>query len=83
MKYIKQEPTVFDAHGHWNTMHTVGTSLNEALALMDLICKAYPSAFTHNRGDKWIFGKVDYNKIPDINIQSIAKVLEQILDKEP
>lgn len=83
MRYIKQEKTTFDAHGHWNTKHEVSVSLNEALAIMDLIYKSYPNAFTHNRGDKWIFGKVDYNKIPDIHIQSIAKVIEQILEIEP
>ena len=83
MKYIKQEVTAFDMHGHWNTRHTVSISLNEALSLMDLIDKAYPKAFNHERGGKWRFGKVTYDELPNTNMQSIVKVLEIILDKEP
>lgn len=83
MKYIAQEKTTFDAHGHWNTKHTVSMSLNEALAIVELIDKAYPEAFTHEKGGKWRFGKVRYNELPDIHLQSIVKVLEQILDKDP
>ena len=83
MKYIKQEETAFDMHGHWDTKHIVSISLNEAIAIMDLIYKAYPNAFIRDRGGKWKFGKVNYNELPDISIQSIVKVLEQILDKEP
>ena len=83
MKYIRQEETAFDMHGHWDTKHTVSMSLNEALSLMDLIDKAYPKAFNHERGGKWKFGKVNYNELPDINLQSIVKVLEQILDRDP
>ena len=84
MNYIKQEPTAFDAHGHWNTKHTVSISLTEALALMELIDKAYPEAFTQEKGgSKWRFGKVNYNELPDIHLQSVVKVLTEILDREP
>jgi hypothetical protein len=83
MKYIAQEETRFDAHGHWNTRHTVSMSLEEALSLMELIDKAYPKAFNHEKGGKWRFGKVNYNELPDIHLQSIVEVLEQILDKDP
>lgn len=82
MRYIKQEETAFDSHGHWNTKHMVSISLNEALEIMMLIDKAYPNAFTHE-GGKWRFGKVNYNELPNTNMQAIVKVLEEILDKEP
>lgn len=55
MKYIRQEETAFDSHGHWNTKHMVSISLNEALEIVELIDKAYPNAFTH-KGGKWRFG---------------------------
>lgn len=83
MKYIKQEQTAFDAHGHWSTRHTVSMSLEEALSLMELIDKAYPKAFNHEKGGKWRFGKMNYNELPDIHLQSIVKVLTEILDREP
>ena len=83
MKYIKQEETAFTPHGHWNTKHTGSISLDEALEIMMLIDKVYPNAFTHERGGKWRFGKVNYNELPNTNMQAIVKVLEEILDKEP
>ncbi len=83
MKYIKKETTNFDAHGHWNTNHTISISLNDACALMQLLDKQYPEAFTHEKGTGWVFGKVIYDKIPDTCLQAIVKTLETVLNSEP
>lgn len=67
MKYIKKETTNFDAHGHWNTNHTISMSLNDACALMQLLDKQYPEAFTHE-GTNWKFGNVIYENLPNTNL---------------
>ena len=82
MEYMKKKETRFDAHGHWNTVHDAEITLDDALAMIDCIKSQYPDAFTPNRGGKWAFGTVDYNKIPSA-LRKIVSVLVTIADAEP
>ena len=82
VKYIKQDRTAFSAHGHWNTIHTVSITLNDALDILNLIDSVYPNAFTHE-GTNWKFGNVIYENLPNTNLQSIVMTLETILNSKP
>lgn len=81
MRLIKQKQTRYDSHGHWNTVHDAEITLNDALAILECIDKAYPDAFTHT-GGKWKFGAAIYDALP-VHLHESVKILMQIADAEP
>lgn len=78
MEYMRKKETRFDAHGHWNTVHEIKITLDEALTLIECIEKQYPKAFSRRSG-KWAFGTVDYEEIP-YWLHEIVSVLVEITE---
>lgn len=81
MEYLKQDSTKFDAHGHWNTVHDIRISLNDALALLECIAAQYPDAFTHT-GGKWRFGAAIPENLP-FDLRKPVEIFMKIAEMEP
>lgn len=81
MQYLKQCETRFDSHGHWNTVHTVEITLQDALAVLKELAKAYPAAFHANAW--WKIGAVNLEELNDPTLQEVCAILEKIVNAKP
>lgn len=81
MEHLKQLETLYDAHGHWKTVHDIRITLSDALALLSCIAAQYPDAFTRT-GGKWAFGETMPENLP-LELQKPVEILMQIAEAEP